>query len=203
MNPAVAEMFPSSCPCPGIHFSFCSSQGRRARGVNLLMPSCLVRGESRHGPQPRTACKAGQRGSALHHGEGWTCHQGGRCCETRRTSRCGGKRNSRDTALRLSWKTAKASNSDWRATCKLGIFSPAKSFACSAEGVACDKNIYILKISALTSVKLESREGVGEVRRVGIINQNVVLPLIKSTNLFVTKPLWVDGKRRGRGAAAA
>lgn len=57
--------------------------------------------------------------------------------------------------------------------------------------------IYILKISALTSVKLESREGGEEVRRVGIINQNVVLPLIKSTNLFVTKPLWVDGKRRG------
>lgn len=113
----------------------------------------------------------------------------GWCYEKKWTSHCRGKRNSQDTALCLSRKITKASNSNWRSTCKLGIFSPAKSFACSTEGAACDKNIYILKVSALTSVKLESREGGEEVSWVGIINQNILLLLIKSTNLFVTKPL--------------
>lgn len=72
----------------------------------------------------------------------------------------------------------------------LSIFSPAKSFAYSTEGAACDKNIYIY-IKNICSDKREvgqQRERGAEVRRVGIINQNVLLLLIKSTNLFVTKP---------------
>lgn len=64
-------------------------------------------------------------------------------------------------------------------------------------------NIYILKISALTSVKLESREEGEEVKWVGIINQNVLLLLIKSTNIFVTNPLQVNGKRVGQEDATA
>lgn len=50
-------------------------------------------------------------------------------------------------------------------------------------------------------MKLESREGGEEVRQIGIINQNVSLLLIKSTNLFVRKPHWVNRKRQGWEAA--
>lgn len=50
-------------------------------------------------------------------------------------------------------------------------------------------------------MKLESREGGEEARRVGIINQSVSLLLIKSTNLFVRKPHWVNRKRQGWEAA--